>query len=41
MMPTNEPYYYAAYAIALLVYVAYAVSLHLRRRAVREHAERG
>jgi hypothetical protein len=34
-MPSNEPYYYAAYAISAIVYVVYGVSLHLRRRAVR------
>ena len=40
-MPSNEAYYYAAYGVAMIVYVAYAVSLHLRRRAVRDRAERG
>ena len=40
-MPANDPYYYAAYIVAMIVYVAYAVSLHLRRRAVRDRAERG
>jgi hypothetical protein len=39
-MISTEPYYYAAYAIALTVYCLYAVSLHLRRRALRERADR-
>jgi hypothetical protein len=38
-MPSNEGYYYAAYAIAVAVYALYALSLHLRRRAVRDRTE--
>ena len=37
-MPSNEPYYYAAYVVTALIYAGYAVSLHLRRRALRERA---
>jgi hypothetical protein len=40
-MPSNEAYYYAAYAVTATVYLAYALSLHLRRRALRDRAERG
>lgn len=39
-MISTEPYYYAGYTIAMLVYAGYAVSLHLRRRAVRDRAGR-
>lgn len=40
-MPSNEGYYYAAYAVAMAVYVVYALSLHLRRRAIRDRAGHG
>jgi hypothetical protein len=40
-MPSNEAYYYAAYGIATAMYLLYALSLHLRRRALRDRAERG
>jgi hypothetical protein len=33
-MISTEPYYYAGYAIAILVYVIYGASLYLRRRSV-------
>ena len=32
----HYPYFYAAYAIAALIYLGYAVSLHRRARALRE-----
>lgn len=35
-MISTEPYYYAGYAIAIVVYVLYAVSLYVRRRALRD-----
>ena len=38
-MISTEPYYYAGYAIAIAVYVLYGLSLHLRRRAVRDRTE--
>ena len=38
-MISTEPYYYAGYAIALAVYVLYAASLHLRRRALRDRTD--
>ena len=38
MIPT-EPYYYAGYALAIAVYVLYGVSLHLRRRAIRDRTD--
>jgi hypothetical protein len=40
MTPSNEPYFYAAYIITALIYVAYAVSLYVRRRALGERASR-
>jgi hypothetical protein len=39
-MPSNEPYYYAAYAISAIVYLVYGVSLHLRRHALRRRDAR-
>jgi hypothetical protein len=38
-MISTEPYYYAGYAIAIGIYVLYALSLHLRRRAARDRTE--
>jgi hypothetical protein len=35
-MPSNEEYYYAAYCITAVVYSVYALSLHRRRRSVRD-----
>ncbi len=35
-MPSNEPYYYAAYIVTAVIYVAYALSLRVRRRGLRE-----
>jgi len=37
-MPTYPfyPYYYAAYGIAALIYIAYAFSLHRRARSLRD-----
>ena len=35
-MISTEPYYYAGYTVAIVVYVLYAVSIHLRRRAIRD-----
>lgn len=32
MMPDNAGYYYAAYVVAAVVYVMYAVSIWVRRR---------
>jgi len=34
-MPDTSPYYHVAYAIAIGIYVLYAVSLYLRRNKVR------
>jgi hypothetical protein len=34
MMPRNEGYYYAAYALSALVYAAYAASIWWRARKV-------
>ncbi len=31
-------YFYAAYAVAALIYLGYAISLHRRRRALRKRA---
>ena len=39
-MPSNEEYYYAAYVITGALYSLYALSLHLRRRSVRERGSR-
>jgi hypothetical protein len=38
MTPLNEPYFYAAYIITAAIYVGYAMSLFVRRRALRERA---
>ena len=38
-MISTEPYYYAGYATALAVYVLYAASLYLRRRALRDRTD--
>ena len=38
-MISTEPYYYAGYAITIGIYVLYALSLHLRRRAARDRTE--
>lgn len=35
MIPNNAGYYHAAYIIVVVVHVAYAASIWLRRRAVR------
>ena len=37
-MPRNEGYYYAAYALSALVYVAYAVSIWWRARGLDRKA---
>ena len=37
-MPHNESYYYAAYVVTALIYTGYALSLRMRRRALRERA---
>lgn len=34
-MPETSAYYHAAYVISLGIYVAYSVSLYLRRRRLR------
>jgi hypothetical protein len=34
-MPDTSAYYHLAYTIALGIYVAYALSLYLRRKRVR------
>ena len=34
-MPDNAFYYHAAYVVAATIYVAYALSIVVRRRAVR------
>jgi hypothetical protein len=39
-MISTEPYYYAGYTIAISVYLLYALSLYLRRRSVRDRADR-
>ena len=38
-MISTEPYYYAGYTMAIAIYVLYALSIHLRRRAVRDRTE--
>ena len=38
-MISTESYYYAGYTVAMAVYVLYAVSIHLRRRAIRDRTE--
>jgi hypothetical protein len=35
-MIATESYYYAGYTIAIAVYALYAVSLYMRRRALRD-----
>jgi len=35
-MPETSSYYHTAYAIALGIYLAYAISLYVRRRRLRE-----
>lgn len=35
MIPDNAGYYHAAYAVAVVLYGVYAVSIWVRRRAVR------
>ena len=35
-MISTESYYYAGYIVGLAVYVLYALSIHLRRRAIRD-----
>lgn len=40
-MPDNAVYYYAAYGIAAVIYVAYAASLALRNRRVRREPSMG
>jgi hypothetical protein len=35
-MPDTSFYYHLAYTIALGIYVAYALSLYIRRKRVRE-----
>jgi len=35
-MPETSSYYHIAYAIALGIYAVYALSLHIRRKRVRE-----
>jgi len=34
-MPETSAYYHLAYTIALGIYIAYALSLYIRRRRVR------
>jgi hypothetical protein len=34
-MPSNAGYYHAAYAVAVILYGGYSLSIWLRRRAVR------
>jgi hypothetical protein len=38
-MISTEPYFYAGYTVAIVVYVLYALSLHLRRRSIRDRIE--
>jgi hypothetical protein len=38
-MISTEPYYYAGYAMAVIIYVLYGVSIHLRRRSIRDRSE--
>ena len=38
MTPSNEPYFYAAYIITAVIYAGYAMSLYVRRRALRERS---
>jgi heme exporter protein D len=43
-MPDNASYYHAAYAISVVVYAVYALSVWRRRRSLRRRsrdAERG
>jgi hypothetical protein len=40
-MPDNAIYYQAAYAAIAILYVGYAVTLVLRRRALAKRAGRG
>lgn len=41
-MPENSGFYHAAYAVATVIYVLYAVVLTMRRKRVRAvHAVRG
>lgn len=35
MIPNNAGYYHAAYIVVVVVHVAYAASIWLRRRSVR------
>jgi hypothetical protein len=35
-MPDTSGYYHAAYAIALSIYVLYALSLYMRRKRLRD-----
>jgi hypothetical protein len=35
-MPSNEGYYYAAYVVTAVIYLAYAVSLRVRRRRLHD-----
>lgn len=35
-MPDTSAYYHAAYTIALSIYAAYALSLYVRRKRLRE-----
>lgn len=34
-MPETSSYYHVAYAVALTIYAAYAISLYLRRKRLR------
>ena len=38
-MISTESYYYAGYTVAIAVYVLYALSIHLRRRAIRDRTD--
>ncbi len=38
-MISTEPYYYAGYAVTIAAYVLYALSIHVRRRAIRDRTE--
>jgi len=39
MIPHNAGYYHAAYIVVVLVHTAYAASIWVRRRAVRERLD--
>lgn len=35
-MPETSAYYHAAYTVALAIYLAYAASLYIRRRRLKD-----